>query len=211
MTPHQRQRLEEQLALAYLHAHCARNAYGRAYLAECGRGYERVMLADIRDILFQADPFAFEMPEGLSVFMEDPGRTIGTCPFNAEWMRHGFGKAVLKELHDKPFFCAGTVFGTAAAMLSYFDQVLPIYYARKTRKTIDQGTFNYVIYKQPPKLLHCFDNDAGPVLTMSNMDARRFRFNAQGRLVNSAGRIFNTLHHYDRHPELARQLVRTLT
>ena len=96
-------------------------------------------------------------------------------------------------------------------MLDYFDQLLRLYFARKTSISIDPGAHNYVIHKQPPKQLHCFDNDAGPVLTMSHMDARQFRFNDQGRLVNSAGRVFNTLHQYDRHPELAQRLLRTLT
>ena len=30
-----------------------------------------LMLADIRDVLFQKDPFAFEIPDGLCVFQED--------------------------------------------------------------------------------------------------------------------------------------------
>jgi len=211
LKPRQRHGLEEQLALSYLHAHCARHLYCRAYLTECGRFYERVMLADIRDVLFQNDPFAFPISEGLNVFMEDPGLTIGACPSNSAWIQHAFGAVVLKELFDKPIFCAGTIFGTPTAMLDYFDQVLRLYYARKTHFSMEQASHNYVIHKQPPKHLHRFDNDAGPVLTMSHMDARQFRFNDQGLLVNSAGRVFNTLHQYDRHPELAQRLLRTLT
>jgi hypothetical protein len=211
LKPRQRRRMEEQLALTYLHAHCARNVYCRSYLAECGRFYEHVMLTDVRDVLFQNDPFAFEIPDGLSVFMEDPGLILGTCPWDSQWIRHAFGAAVLKELSDKPIFCSGTIFGTPAALLDHLDQVLRLYYARKTHFSMDQASHNYVIYKQPAKQLHCFDNDAGPVLAMAHMDARQFHFNAQGLLVNSQGRVFNTLHQYDRHPELARQLLCTLT
>ena len=203
--------LERHLALTYVHLHCARHFYCHSYLAECGGQYDHVMLADIRDVLFQKDPFAFDRPDGLSVFMEDPGRTIGTCPTNSNWIQHGFGKAVLKELHDQPIFCSGTIFGPPAVMLDYFDRVLRLYYARKTNHTIDQATHNYVLHKQPPEKVYRFSNDSGPVLTMANMDPRQIQFNDQGFLINQAGRVVNVVHQYDRHPEIARRLLKLLT
>lgn len=205
------QRLDAQLGLACLHPHCARHAYYLAYLAECGAGYDRVMLTDIRDVLFQTDPFAFALPDGLGVFSEDPGVTIGTSHHASVWVRHGYGRAVLDKLRHKPIFCAGTIFGTPAAVSDYCARALRLFYARKTRWTIDQATFNYILHLQPPPNVHRFDNDAGPVLTLGNMDPARLRFNAAGRLINPAGSVYNTLHQYDRHPALAQQLIRLLT
>ena len=210
LRPDQRTRLDELLGLSYIHLHCARHIYCHEYLTECGAGYDQVMLADIRDVVFQNDPFDFEMPEGLSVFMEDPSRTIGTCPFTSSWVRKGFGEAVVKELHHERIFCAGVIFGTATAMRDYFAQVLPLYFARKTNQSIDQGTHNYILYKQPPPKVRRFEND-GPVLTMGYIDPARLRFNEQGLLVNAAGRVFNTVHQYDRHPEVAQRLLKVLT
>ncbi len=210
MKPWQRRRFDEQMLLTYIHLHCARHVHFRAFLAECGGGYSQVMMADTRDILFQRDPFDFEMPDGLSVFLEDPG-PIGANVSNSTWIREGFGEAVLNELADKRIYCSGTIFGSPAALRDYLDQVLQIYAERKPVRTIDQATENYILYKQPPKKWRAFDNDNGPVLTMTNMKPERFRFNEQGLLVNTAGRVFNTLHQYDRHPELAQQLLKTLT
>ncbi len=211
MKPWQRRRFDEQMLLTYIHLHCARHVYFRAFLAECGGGYSKVMLADIRDILFQRDPFDFEMPDGLSVFLEDPGQTIGCNVSNSTWIRDGFGEAVFNELADKRIYCSGTIFGTPEALRDYLDQVLRVYAERKPVRTIIKATENYIMYKQPPKAWRAFDNDNGPVLTMTNMKPEQFRFNEQGLLVNAAGRVFNTLHQYDRHPELAKQLIRRLT
>ena len=211
LRPWKRARLEEQLALAYLHPHCARRVYCHAYLTECGAGYEQVMLADIRDILFQNEPFDFDMPDGLSVFMEDASQTIGTCPHTSNWVKRGYGQAVVNELRGERIFCAGTIFGSPTGLCDYFAQVLKLYYGRKIADTIDQGTLNYVLYKQPPPKVHRFDNDAGPVLTMGYIDPDRLRFNEHGLVVNPAGRVFNTLHQYDRHPELAQRLLKILT
>ena len=211
LTRSQSQLLDEHLATAYMHPNCARFFYYRDYLNECGGDYDRVMLADIRDVLFQNDPFAFEMPDGLSVFLEDASQTIGTCPSNSAWMRRGFGRAVLTELAAKPISCAGTVFGTAAAIRDHVNQKIRIFCQKKLRRSIDQATHNFILYKEAPPAVRVFDNDAGPVLTMGYVRPENLRFNHESRLVNSAGRVFNTLHQYDRHPEVARRLLRVLT
>ena len=211
MKPWQRRRFDEQMLLTYIHLHCARHVYFRNYLAECGSGYNLVMLADTRDILFQRDPFDFEFPAGLSVFLEDTSCTIGHCRSNSTWIREGYGKAVLGELSDKRIYCSGTIFGAPTVMLDYLEQVLQLYAARKPLRTIDQATENYILHKQPPKVWHAFDNDNGPVLTMAKMKPDQFRFNERGLLINPAGRVMNTLHQYDRHPELAMRLLRILT
>jgi hypothetical protein len=211
LTRPQQQVLKEQLALGYIHMHCARFAHYRSYLTRCGFNYDHVMLADIRDILFQRDPFDFEIPDGLSVFREDPGKTIGTCFSNSSWIRNGFGEAVLKELYHKPISCSGTTIGTMPAMLDHLARVVPILCAYKKQDSIDQATHNFVLYKCPPKVVHRFENDSGPILTMANVDPARFRFDRHGLLINPSGRVYNTLHQYDRHPELAGQLLHILT
>ncbi len=211
MKPWQQRRFDEQMALTYLHFWCARAVYYRTYLAECGKDYECVMLADIRDILFQRDPFDFEKPPGLCVFLEDRCQTIGSNHSNSTWMRDGFGAEVLAELSDKSIFCAGAVFGSPAVLRDFLEQSLELYHLKKNGELIDQAAFNYLLYKQPPKAWQIFDNDNGPVLTMSNMKPGQFCFNEQDLMVNAAGRVFNVLHQYDRHPELAPQLLRVLT
>jgi hypothetical protein len=204
-------RLEAQMAVAYMHPHCARHVYYHAYLAECGADYDWVMLTDIRDVLFQRDPFDFELPDGLGVFKEDPNLTIGACQHSSKWIRHGFGPAVLEKLRDKTIFCAGTIIGTPAAVSDYCSRALRLFYAKKTCWTIDQATFNYLLYLDPPPQVQVFDNEAGPVLTMAHMDTTCFRFDTAGKLITPAGRVYNTLHQYDRHAGLAPQLVQRLT
>jgi hypothetical protein len=211
MKPWQQRRFDEQMALTYLHFWCARTVYYRTFLAECGNDYDQVMLADVRDILFQRDPFDFEIPAGLGVFMEDANQSIGTNFSNSTWLREGFGEAVLNELAHKRIYCAGTIFGTPAALQDYLDQVLDLYHSKKNGELIDQAAFNYLLHKQPPKVWCAFENETGPVLTMANMKSDQFHFDAQGFMVNAAGRVFNTLHQYDRHPELAPKLIQRLT
>jgi hypothetical protein len=164
LKPRQRCELEERLTTAYLHVHCARNVYFRDYLADCAGFYEQVMLVDVRDVMFQRDPFDFEMPEGVSVFWEATNVTLGACPFNSIWLLNAFGRGVLEKLSKRLIVCSGTLFGAPPDLLEYLDRIVQLYSTHKTHDSMDQAACNYVVYLWPPEKLHCFDNDAGPVL-----------------------------------------------
>jgi hypothetical protein len=48
-------------------------------------------------------------------------------------------------------------------------------------------------------------------LTLGYVDPAQLQFNDRGQIVSLDGRVINTLHQYDRHPELAQKLVNGLT
>jgi hypothetical protein len=201
---------DRRLAPAYMHPHCARHFFYQSFLEECGLNYSHVMLTDVSDVLFQADPFAFEAPDGLSVFVEDRSHSIGSSKHNARAVLRGFGRTVLRELRDQPIICAGTTIGTTAAIREHLARVIAILLQKKERKTIDQAVHNFLIHKEPPAKLRCFENFSGPVLTMGDVNPAQLKFNDTGRILNLDGSIINTLHQYDRHPELARKLIKAL-
>lgn len=211
MQPEQRLIFEGRLASTYMHPHTARHFFYQSYLRECGAAYSHVLLTDVRDVLFQDDPFAFDVPDGLCVFLADRSKTIGTCNHNTGSMLRGFGQKVLNELRDKPIACAGTTLGTTAAISEHLAKVTRLLCARKQRESIDQSVHNFVINKQPPARLNVFENFSGPVLTMAYVDPARLSFDDRGRITGTGGRIINVLHQYDRHPQLAPELVRRLT
>lgn len=211
MARNQADQLEELVAISCIHPQDARYWFYRNYLDKCGDNYDRILLTDIRDVLFQAAPFSFDMPNGLSVFLEDCSQTIGTCPSNSAWMRQGLGDGILKELAKQPIICSGTIFGTNTALRNHADQLFKLCCRIKQTSFFDQAAHNFILYKQPPPSLHFFRNDFGPVLTMAHVKPEHLRFNDNGLLVDVHGRVYNMLHQYDRHPMLAQRLVKTLT
>ncbi len=204
-----RARFDRQLAPAYMHPHCARHFFYESYLQECGGNYSHVMLTDTRDVLFQDDPFAFELPDGLSVFLED--WSVGSSSHNASAVTRAFGRKVFQELSDRPIACAGTTIGTTKAILEHLARATRIFCEKGERKTIDQAVHIFLVHQEPPAKLHCFENFSGPVLTMSSIDPAALKFNDRGQIINADGHVINTLHQYDRHPELAQRLLKTLT
>lgn len=176
---------DRHLAPAYMHPRCARYFFYQSYLQECGGTYSHVMLADVRDMLFQADPFAFDVPEGLSVFLED-GSQLATAEAPA---------------------ATGVILGTAAAIREHLDGMTRILGEKRDRRPIDKAVHDFLVRHQPPKKLNLFSNWTGPVLNLGKLDPAVLQFAADGRVIGQSGQIVNTLHQYDRQAALRQKLV----
>jgi hypothetical protein len=211
MSRRRRLLFDHHLAPAYMHPRCARYFFYESCLQECSGNYSQVMLTDVRDVLFQAEPFGFELPDGLSVFLEDPSRTIGSCVQNSRAMLQAFGRATLEEMSDLPVVSTGAIIGTTAAIREHVARITRILCEKRDWRPIDQAVHNFLTHKEPPAKLRRHENSTGPVLTMGGVDPARLLFNGRGQIIVPAGQPVNTLHQYDRHPQLAQKLVNALT
>src|SRR5262245_52891134 len=70
--------VHEPAGVRYLHY--------EAYLRRSPGRYERVILSDVRDVVFQGDPGAIEPSARLLFFLESARYTIGNEPKNSRWM-----------------------------------------------------------------------------------------------------------------------------
>ncbi|MGE5503234.1 MAG: hypothetical protein ACM31L_02315 [Actinomycetota bacterium] len=127
--------------------------YVRYYeiLRESPKRYDRVLLTDVTDVMFQGDPFHGAPDGDLLFFMEDPRTTIGASKPNATWIQQVFGDETLGQLADKPISCSGTTMGSHDAVLHYIELLLK--YAKpdlmaslKGWKGHDQGIHNYLLH-----------------------------------------------------------------
>lgn len=182
--------------LAYLHAHAAR--------------YDRVLLTDVRDVVFQADPFSWESGAPLQFFLEHRGTTIGGHPGNALWMRNAYGEAALAQLARQRVSCSGVTFGSTEGMLRYLAAMTDQIAAATPRISgfdgYDQAVHNHLIHTNAFPDAELLENGRGPVLTMHGVPTAEFRLAPDGRLLDDAGRLVPVLHQYDRHPPLRERL-----
>jgi hypothetical protein len=163
-----------------------------------GYAYENVMLTDVRDVIFQKDPFAFDIGGALHCYLEDTGRTLGSEPYNRRWLQTAFGQEVAHELRDRPIACAGVTIGPTELVVEYL-RVMVEHLLRLPVQTtgLDQAVHNYVLHsKRVPSAL-LVPNGNGTVATLGIMPTDEVR-----PLLGAA-----VLHQYDRHPELAASLL----
>jgi hypothetical protein len=186
----------------------ARYAAFAAYLAS--RAARRVLLTDVRDVVFQRDPFgaaADESDEGVHLFLEHPARPIGGCIWTSSWIRYRYGDAALPPLAARPIVCSGVVLGAARAVAAYLGLVAaelpPDLRANNYMAGYDQGVVNRLCHagRVPALTLHAYA--AARVLHLGNAPAGAVARDARGEVVNEAGEVAALVHQYDRHPALA--------
>jgi hypothetical protein len=193
------------------HIACSRYFYYLSYLQAHAGDYDRVMLTDVRDVLFQADPFGWKSPAQLQFFLEHREVTIGTQPGNALWVRNAYSEAELQRIAHQRVSCSGITFGSTKGMLDYLAAMTD----ELTRATpriagfdgYDQGVHNHLVWSGAFPAAELLENGRGPVLTMHGMPESEFRRNAHGDLVDDRGGVVPVLHQYDRHPALRDALL----
>jgi hypothetical protein len=164
-----------------------------------------VLLTDVRDVVFQGDPFA-RPARGLEVYSEIDGSPLARHAFNMKHMRALFGPALTGQLSDRACICVGTLFGPAEAVRRLCRTMLLL--AAIPRSEVggafgaDQAACNLAVH------MGLVEADIRPnherVATIGDRCTLHWR--DDGLLVNPNGTISPVIHQYDRHPELTDRL-----
>lgn len=174
------------------------------YLLEETADVDVVMISDVRDVLFQRDPFAQEV-EGLELYLEDASVRIGSDAFNTRWLRDLFGKDVVAAMHGRTVSCSGTVVGTRQAMLSYLTKMVTgIVWRRRPMGSHDQGVHNALIQAGELSSAKLIENGFGRVFTLGMVESPSI--SKDGLFHNADGTIPAVIHQWDRHPLIANRL-----
>lgn len=144
-------RFFESARWMFAHIQFARFVRYYELLKESSVRYDRILLTDVSDVLFQAHPFAGAPEDPLLFFMEDSRATIGRCPSNSLWVRQIFGERALAELANEPISCAGTTMGTHDAILKYVHALIGHANPEKMMHLTqwrghDQGIHNFLLH-----------------------------------------------------------------
>jgi len=178
----------------------------RDLLEDCG-GHDRpevkcggpVLITDMRDALFQRNPFGPEAPKvrGLQVFEEH--YTIRTTHWLVDWP-----VGDCKGVHyDEPMLCSGTTIGTRRAMIDYlniFHEEMNTWMASEKcccfdTNGDDQSMHNYLYYSGK------LSGVSGGVKAVANRDGLVNTVGAMGSLIfNTHRREKKILREAQKHP-----------
>jgi hypothetical protein len=173
------------------------------YLLKHGGKYRNVLLTDVKDVIFQRDPFGFPVSDHIHVAMENSEIPLGACPWTSQWVLAGYPPEVLEKLKDKPMSCAGTTLAPVPLMMRYLALMLDeIAGMRDAYECADQAAHNLLLHEGKLDPVKKLQNFAGPILTVGTEP--RYELNANRELVNHDGSAIAVVHQYDRHPELVR-------
>jgi hypothetical protein len=176
------------------------------YLRERAPVADLVMISDLRDVVFQRDPFA-DPVDGLELYLEDGSVRIGHDFFNTRWIANLYGSDEVEALRDRPVSCSGTVVGTRDAMLAYLE-AMTSEIARHAGLPLgchDQAIHNVLFHRGRLPEPRAVANATGRILTMGMMSG--YRTGADGSVLNDDGSVPAVLHQWDRHGALARRFT----
>lgn len=172
---------------------------------------DHALLCDVRDVIFQADPFAGSLPNALAVALEDPLGTLGSDGPNAIWLRALAGPRVWWQLAGKPISCSGTVLGPRLALQHYL--ALMIHTLDQAPggdpqfNGIDQGAHNLLLHTGVVPDPHWLPN-GDLIYTVGYLLPDALQVNADGDITAPDGRVPAIVHQYDRHPQLRDHVAR---
>jgi hypothetical protein len=173
------------------------------YLLKHGFRFRNVLITDVKDVVFQRDPFDFAVGDRIHVAMENPDIPVGACPWTSQWILAGYSPEVLERLKDDELSCAGTTLAPVPLMLRYLELMLAeIAGMKDAYECADQAAHNLLLHEGKLEPVNRLRNFEGPVLTAGTEP--RYELNDEGKLVNRDGSVIAVVHQYDRHPELVR-------
>jgi beta-1,4-mannosyl-glycoprotein beta-1,4-N-acetylglucosaminyltransferase len=158
---------------------------------------ENVLLSDVRDVIFQGDPFKFFSGRGLEFALEV--KRIGECEINSSWINTRYGADEFNQIKDQWIINAGVVAGPRHGIIRLCDLVMedaaqapsPLY-----PDFVDQAAIN-VLYRRgmfPNATLHRTGDAA--ISTVGH--ATHFSMDKQGHVLSDDLQRVAMVHQYDR-------------
>jgi hypothetical protein len=171
------------------------------YILKHEEQFSKVLLTDVRDVVFQRDPFDFDMDNALYVAMESRSRKIADCQYNSAWIRNGYGKDVMLEMAPHIISCAGTTIGPMVRVKAYLEILLQeIMTLRDAYNCADQAVHNRLLQQGRIAPVIQLYNEDSPILTIGAEPD--FTLDAAGFVLDGKGTRPAIVHQYDRHPSL---------
>lgn len=165
-----------------------------------------VITTDVRDVVFQGDPFA-DPCDQLEFFIEAEDRYLADHAFNLKHLQALVGEGLASELGQRPCICVGVVAGPAAVMLRFCRAILFLCAIPRSHVGgafgADQAACNIIAH------LNIVGGEIranfGRVATVGMTAAETLGFE-NGRIINPDLSISPIVHQYDRIPSLERQI-----
>jgi hypothetical protein len=167
-------------------------------------GAGSILLSDVRDVVFQADPFG-PAPTGVEFVIEAEPRTLAGHGANLRWIAALAGAGVARSVAAGPCVCSGTILGPQEDMLRLLRQMMLLMAVPRSGVPAgfgaDQAAVNIIAHWGLIGGARVLPNH-GRVATIGMTAASDIVLGADGVIRGPGGTASAVVHQYDRHPGL---------
>lgn len=160
--------------------------------------FDKVLLSDIDDVIFQEDPFKINFTEELYCALEQSilgDNDNGSSRLNMMWIdecKH-LSENNYDNYKDNYVVCAGTILGSYEGIIKY----LEFYKDTQDIKTVnDQGLLNVYVYNYLYSK-QCLKFEESKILTLDKIDFEQLNVE-NNTIVNNKGEKYSIIHQIDR-------------
>ena len=173
-----------------------------------GKIFERVMLADVKNVVFQSDPFC-GIPSGgalpreaVCLFLEDGSATIGGSYWDATAIYRGFGKTTLAEMRNHRLSHNGAVIGSGQGIMRYLllmqKESFECSQVGRIASDIGQAVHNFLIHRYNVPTIE----NGEYVWAVGCIPSDSIFITQNRKLADHRGRVCPIIYQYDRHEQL---------
>jgi hypothetical protein len=187
--------------------HARRYAIYLAFLRARLSRYDQVMISDVRDVVFQRNPFDGIASPKCHFYLESAVRTIGEDPTNSRWVSGCFSAYEAERLAACRISCSGITIGGTTAVVAYLEmmvariRVLPWRIYRDIGHGYDQAIHNYLVHLAPEIAGIVVENNRH-IATMALEPRAYYRLDHESLIHGPDDHLFAICHQYDRFPDL---------
>jgi hypothetical protein len=181
----------------------SRYCYYYDYLILNKEKYELVLITDVRDVVFQADPFSENTGKNFLKFYAEEN-FIADSFYTSYWIKHAFGSNALSIVKSKISLCSGTTIGSVNQILVYLTGMIKTLAKITPGLTglggFDQGVHNYLVHNNFFPQSTLVKNIEGEVATLGEITSPLL--NDDMELVNKSNKVVPIVHQFNRLPDL---------
>ncbi len=191
----------------FLSVACSRYYYYYKFLCQKKFKYEFVLFSDIRDVLFQSNPFdKLNGNETVLFAMEHETCLLGKDSSNSRWIKHLYKKEEIEKIENFVVSCSGTTLARKGYYENYLTEMI-LETAKQTHKIVgafgfDQGIHNYLLRTNKFKNYSMQINGEGIYCTMLTTPINEFLLNNRNQIVNKDGSMVPIVHQYNWFPTI---------
>ena len=193
----------------YRHFFCWR------YVQNNSQRFSHVLAADIRDVVFQADPFCNLPDRCLWLFQENRALSIADDYPNTCWIETAYGQPGLLQVGQRGILCSGIILASTDLYLRmsevYNNEIIRLTPRISGMFGPDQAILAHLYWTGRFPDAELKQNFESPVANLHLEPAERFRFDDADRLLNNDGKPIAVLHQFDRHAILDERIARQMS
>jgi len=183
----------------------------RQYLQNLSSWYDECFVCDVRDIIFQTNPFDTTDQSPIAFYEEHAAHKLCNCQYNRPWIEEAYGKKAVATWGQNTAICSGATHLRGEGIFTYLD--LMVEHIKQTNTTtpgVDQAIHNYIGYNLDVPGLRIIPQTQAQVLNIGTTPFDQLAFNSDGLLLNAQGQLAAVVHQYDRHGEHFNSLLAQL-